>query len=216
MTKKSFLFLLFSLALLAAFTPRTAQATTTTITIGSLSQAPFQFFITEPANDNTTPETTPEDTLNLTITGGTWVTPLTVLVTESGKGDEPKGTASDVLTFFNDASGARVCAQSYPIDPALQPCSVIADHTFNGEDGGGGGGGAMGVPAIVDFQTSAGTVHLAVRACGGPGSCGNANLSDGVFIALAPAATPEPTTLALLGTGILSVGLRMRRRKKAV
>ena len=212
MNKKNFLFALFFAALLTAFTSRTAQATTVTITIGSLSQAPFSFFITEPALD-----TTPEDSLNLTITGGTWVAPFTVLVKESSKADESAGTPSDVLTFFNDASGARVCGQSYPIDPAQQPCPVITGNIFNGTDGGGGGSFGTGVvPATVDFQTNAGaTIQLSVSACGGGGSCGNTSLSDGVSIALAPAATPEPATLALLGAGLFSIAFRARHRGKA-
>jgi hypothetical protein len=213
MNKKNFLFALFFAGLLVAFTPQTAQATTVTITIGSLSQAPFTFVITEPAND-----TAPEDSLALTISGGTWVAPFTVLVTESSNADEAAGTPSDVLTFFNDGSVAKVCAQSYPIAPGLPPCPVIANNTFTGMDGGGGGGGGGlgGVPATVEFQTSAGAkIVLLVNACGGGGSCGDTTLSDGVRLALAPATTPEPATLALLGSGILSVSLRMRRRKKA-
>jgi hypothetical protein len=210
MTKKSFLFPLFSLALLAAFTPRTAQATTTTITIGSLSQAPFQLFITEPAND-----TTPEDSLNLTITGGTWVAPFTVEVTESSRADEPAGTPSDVLTFFNEGSSARVCGQSFPVAATVAPCPVIANNIFHGTDGGGGGSFGTAVPAMVEFQTSAGAkIELLLSACGGGGSCGNASLSDAIRIAR-PTATPEPATLQLLGTGLSTIGLLARRRRKA-
>ena len=64
----------------------------------------------------------------------------------------------------------------------------------------------------VDFVPTATTETLSFLAAGTPGGVPPFSLLDGISVVQV---TPEPSTLALLGTGVLAVGGMLRRRRQA-